>query len=77
MKTRSQTKAEAAMVVQREPYEVDIDFDGASEVWHMNKKRLANGCYEYICGKQLQNGEFCKKKKTKNSPFCFIHKNKF
>lgn len=39
MRTRSQTK-------QLSP---DIDFDGASRAWNANKKKLANGCYEYIC----------------------------
>jgi hypothetical protein len=67
MLTRSQTA--------RPEYEVNIDFDQASKLWNSNKKKLNNGCYEYVCGKELQNGEFCKNK-IKNSPFCFIHKNK-
>lgn len=67
MQTRSQTA--------RLEYEVNIDFDDASRHWNANKKKLNNGCYEYVCGKELPNGEFCKKKR-KNSPFCFIHKNK-
>jgi hypothetical protein len=67
MKTRSQTI--------KPEYEVIIDFDEASRLWNSNKKKLNNGCYEYICGKQLKNGEFCKNK-IKNTQYCFIHKNK-
>jgi hypothetical protein len=75
MKTRSQTKAEAAMVVQREPYEVDIDFDGASEAWHMNKKRLANGCYEYVCISNTKSGRKCCRKPNSTSDYCYVHSN--
>ena len=67
MQTRSQTA--------KLEYEVNIDFDEASRLWNSNKKKKQNGCYEYVCGKHLSNGEFCKKK-IKNSLFCFIHKNK-
>jgi hypothetical protein len=67
MLTRSQTRIPT--------YDVNIDFDEASRLWNSNKKKKHSGCYEYVCGKQLQNGEFCKKK-IKNSVFCFIHKNK-
>jgi hypothetical protein len=66
MRTRSQTK-------QKE-YEVSIDFDEASALWNANKKKLKNGCYEYVCGKDLGNGCFCKKK-IRTSQFCYIHKN--
>lgn len=40
MKTRSQTK---------ELYEVNIDFDDASNSWKQNKKYMGNGTYKYIC----------------------------
>ena len=74
MKTRSQTRAEAVAVVLEKPmYEVDIDFDGASEAWHMNKKRLANGCYEYICGKMTKTGRKCCRKPTSTSEYCSLH----
>ena len=74
MKTRSQTKAEAATVVlEKTIYEVDIDFDGASEAWHMNKKRLANGCYEYICGKMTKTGRKCCRKPNSTSEYCSLH----
>ena len=66
MKTRSQSRE----------FEVNIDFDEASKLWNSNKKRLNNGCYEYVCGKQLENGLFCKRK-LKNSQFCWVHKPKY
>ena len=53
--------------------EVDIDFDGASEAWHMNKKRLANGCYEYICGVMTKTGRKCCRKPTSTSEYCSFH----
>jgi hypothetical protein len=65
MKTRSQSKE----------LEVNIDFDEASLMWNANKKKLKNGCYEYVCGKQLKNGEFCKNKRTYSMENCRIHKN--
>jgi len=30
-------------------YEVNIDFDGASNAWKANKKSIGNGQYKYIC----------------------------
>ena len=53
-----------------------IDFDEASRCWHANKKRLMNGCYQYVCGTELAEGTFCKRKTCKNSVTCLIHKNK-
>jgi hypothetical protein len=77
MKTRSQTKAEAAAVVlEKTIYEVDIDFDAASEAWHMNKKRLSNGCYEYICGKMTKSGRKCCRKPGLTSEYCSLHSKK-
>jgi hypothetical protein len=29
-------------------YDNDIDFDGASKAWNANKRKLSDGCYEYI-----------------------------
>lgn len=69
MKTRSQSKS-----VQFQELSVNIDFDEASEAWHANKKKLANGCYQYVCGQQLKNGNLCKKKQHKNSIHCYMHR---
>jgi hypothetical protein len=68
MKTRSQTK-----LIE---YTVDIDFDEASNFWNANKKKIANCCYQYVCGEKLKNGNFCKRNIVKDSTTCSIHKNK-
>lgn len=43
MKTRSQTKYENSEI-----YQVNIDFDAASQAWKSNKKSIGNGSYRYI-----------------------------
>jgi hypothetical protein len=63
MKTRSQTRNEAALKVNLKPqlaptqltakpvllpYE-PIDFDEASLAWRANKKHLGNGQFKYVC----------------------------
>jgi hypothetical protein len=70
MKTRSQTVIEESQL-----YEVIIDFDGASEAWHMNKKRTRNGCYEYICGMNTKTGRKCSRKPCLSSEYCSFHSN--
>jgi len=47
MKTRSQAKYENSAL-----YEVNIDFDGASEAWKANKSSIGNGSYKYVCAKR-------------------------
>jgi hypothetical protein len=43
-------------------YAVEIDFDGASEAWRENKKKLPNGCYSYIHRKKISNEKkYCTK----------------
>jgi hypothetical protein len=58
-------------------YDVVIDFDDASRCWTANKRRLKNGCYQYICGAQLKNGNKCQKKPMygidSDSFACSIH----
>ena len=44
MNTRSQPKLQL--------YEVNIDFDEASEAWRANKKYIGNGTYKYITPKK-------------------------
>lgn len=81
MKTRSQTS--------RKLYEVNIDFDEASNAWRANKKYIGNGTYEYIrdnnndnnnsnkttrCIQQTQCGRQCKRESISNSEYCFQHK---
>jgi hypothetical protein len=55
MLTRSQTKV-------LEPH---IDFDMASKEWNSNKKKMGNGCYVYICGVTLKNGNCCQTQENK------------
>ena len=69
MRTRSQTKKDNLAL-----YEVNIDFDEASNLWNSNKKKLPNGCYSYVCGKKLTNNNFCKKAPCKDNIHCHIHK---
>ena len=50
--------------------EPNIDFDEASREWQANKKKLANGCYVYICGEKHRLG-ICQNIRGK----CRKHKN--
>lgn len=34
--------------VQKPPYAVRLDFDEARKHWNANKRKLGNGCYEYL-----------------------------
>jgi len=68
MLTRSQTKT-----LSKALYEVDIDFDGASQAWKLNKKSIGNGSYKYICCVIKANGEKCGIKCMKNEHCCRRH----
>jgi hypothetical protein len=46
---------------QQQLLEVNIDFNEASNLWNANKKKIKNCCYNYVCGKELSNGCYCKK----------------
>ena len=39
-------------------YEVNIDFDEASNFWKQNKKSIGNGQYKYICPKDKKDPFF-------------------
>lgn len=56
-------------------YEVNIDFDEASEAWKKNKKSMGNGVYKYVCGCDTKNGTPCQKKPYKLSivGYCDLH----
>jgi hypothetical protein len=69
MKTRSMTKRENA----NKEYEVNIDFDEASEAWKANKKSTGGGCYKYICEAIRTNGKKCRKNPMAGCKFCSIH----
>jgi len=64
MQTRSQTQ---------QIYEVNIDFDDASNAWKQNKKYIANGTYKYICHNLKKDGTNCGKSCYKNSDLCWHH----
>ena len=67
MQTRSQTRKQA-----EQQFEVDIDFNEASEAWNANKLRVGQ-MYIYICGALTKSGERCKRKPMKTSDSCLIH----
>ena len=69
MKTRSQTRQE-----KQQLYEVNIDFDGASEIWRANKKSIGNGQYKYICIAE-KKGIKCGKSCYKETSYCWQHRN--
>lgn len=72
MKTRSQTKYENSAL-----FEVNIDFDAASEAWKANKKSIGNGSYKYICEKKGKNGSICVAKCLPGEIYCKKHLTQF
>ena len=54
-------------------YANDINFDDASAEWLLNKKKLNNETYVYICEKHCNNGNKCNRKVFKQSLYCKIH----
>jgi hypothetical protein len=71
MNTRSQTRNNNNSL-----YEVDIDFDEASEAWRANKKHIGNGMFNYICSGSTKSGNKCNRQPVLNSEYCKTHKNK-
>lgn len=43
------------------PYEVNIDFDGASKAWRRNKQHVgqSKSMFQYVCGEPRYNGDPC------------------
>jgi len=68
MKTRSQTRYEKTAI-----YEVNIDFDGASEAWKANKRSIGNGSYRYVCCKRGKNNNMCIAKCLPGEDYCRTH----
>jgi hypothetical protein len=76
MQTRSQTKKQEMIEEDRLPiYEVDIDFDGASKAWYMNKIALPNSTCKYICLGKTKSGSICKRTPIIYTNYCSCHKN--
>jgi hypothetical protein len=74
MKTRSQTKKESNTTTEtRQLYEVNIDFDEASEAWRANKKSIGNGSYKYVCAKICKNNNCCANKCLPSEHYCKKH----
>jgi hypothetical protein len=81
MQTRSQTRkclpeivANVTISGTMDYIPLEIDFDEASRLWNANKKKISNGCYQYVCGIPLENETFCKRKICKTGQYCSIHK---
>jgi hypothetical protein len=68
MKTRSQTRYEISAL-----YEVNIDFDGASEAWKANKRSIGNGSYRYVCAKRGIRNNMCIAKCLHGEIYCRTH----
>lgn len=54
-------------------YEVNIDFDAASEAWRANKKTFGNGSYKYVCAKIDKNNNCCISKCLHGEDYCRTH----
>jgi hypothetical protein len=54
-------------------YEVNIDFNEASEAWKANKKYIGNGFYKYVCCGITKTGNKCNRKSLDSVDFCKIH----
>ena len=68
MKTRSQTRCENSVL-----YEVNIDFDEASEAWKANKRSIGNGSYRYLCAKKGKNNNYCITNCLPGEIYCKTH----
>jgi hypothetical protein len=68
MQTRSLTKYENVTI-----YEVNIDFDSASEIWKSNKISIGNGSYKYVCAKKGINNNMCIAKCLHGEIYCRTH----
>ena len=68
MNTRSKTKYDNNAL-----YEVNIDFDEASNAWRANKKNLNNGTFKYICCGLTKTSNKCNRQPLENSEYCKIH----
>lgn len=72
MQTRSQTRSQNGCD-SNILYEVNIDFDEASEAWKANKISIGSGSYKYLCSKRGKNGNLCIKKCLPGEEYCCVH----
>jgi hypothetical protein len=76
MKTIQQVK-ENILYEKNALYEVNIDFDDASEAWKANKKSTGNGCYKYVCDHiSLKTGKKCMRELKDSCDNCHYHRKK-
>lgn len=54
-------------------YEVNIDFDLASQMWRQNKQNIGNGHFKYICCSINKNGLSCNNKPNYGLNYCLKH----
>ena len=54
-------------------YEINIDFDEASEAWRANKRSIGNGHYRYLCSKKNKNNNCCLIKCLPGENYCKTH----
>jgi len=72
MQTRSQTNNQL-QIKNRVIYDVNINFDEASESWMENKKSIGNGSYKYICCCLTKSGKKCGIVCIQNQMYCKLH----
>jgi hypothetical protein len=46
---------------QKLEFDVNIDFDGASNAWMRNKQKMKGGYYKYCCGYIRTNRKYCRR----------------
>ncbi len=59
--------------INQQLYQVNIDFDSASEAWKANKKSIGNGSYKYICAKRGKNNNCCILRCLPGEDYCKVH----
>lgn len=69
VKTRSETSRVQIQTI----YEVNINFDEASEAWKANKKSIGNGSYKYLCCEKNNKNKNCIGKCLPGLDYCKTH----
>jgi hypothetical protein len=64
---------EIQIIKKMEQFEVNIDFDEASDAWKINKKSIGNSSYKYVCSVE-KNGKKCGKSCYKELLYCWQHR---
>lgn len=70
---REDIPREEKITKQINEFEVNIDFDEASNAWKSNKKSIGNGSYKYVCPLE-KNGKRCGKSCYKQLLYCWQHR---